>query len=89
MCAIHVSVRVVPVHGALNHGNCAYLSSSLLLSLCNLHGSLEAIAIKYVKEAASDMRMHHVLMILTLNFIQGHRDLYHENNRSAAHNPVY
>ena len=29
---------------------------------------------------ASDMRMHHVLIILTMTVIQGHTDLNHENN---------
>ena len=29
----------------------------------------------------SDMRMHHVLTILTLTFIQGQTDLNHENNK--------
>ena len=27
------------------------------------------------------MKMHHVLIILTLTFIQGHTDLNHENNK--------
>ena len=31
--------------------------------------------------AASDMLMHHMLIILTLTFIQGHTDLDHENNK--------
>ena len=30
---------------------------------------------------ASDMGMHHVLIMLTLTFIQGHTDLDHENNK--------
>ena len=30
---------------------------------------------------ASDMRMHHMLIILTLTFIQGHTDQNHENNK--------
>ena len=32
---------------------------------------------------ASDMRMHHVLIILTLTFIQGYTDLNHENNKCS------
>ena len=30
---------------------------------------------------ASDMMMHHVLIVLTLTFIQGHTDQNHENNK--------
>ena len=41
----------------------------------------EAIAIKFDTVAASDMEMHHVLIILTLTFMQGHTDLNHENNK--------
>ena len=36
--------------------------------------------------SASDMRMHHMLIILTLTFIHGHTDLSRENNKcSFAH----
>ena len=38
------------------------------------------IIIKLSTVAASDMLMHHVLIILTLTFIQGNIDLNHENN---------
>ena len=38
--------------------------------------------LRYGMVTASDMLMHHVLIILTLNFIQGHTDLNHENNTS-------
>ena len=31
----------------------------------------------------SDMRMHHVLIVLTLTFIQGHTDHNHENNKCS------
>ena len=37
--------------------------------------------IKLGTVTASDMRMHHMLIILTLTFIQGHTDLNHENNK--------
>ena len=30
---------------------------------------------------ASDMRMHHVLIILTMTFIQGRKNRNHENNK--------
>ena len=32
---------------------------------------------------ASDMRLQHVLIILTLTFIQGHTDLSHENKQCS------
>ena len=43
----------------------------------------EVIIIKLGMVTASDMLMHHVLIILTLTFIQGHTDLYvnHEKNK--------
>ena len=39
------------------------------------------IIIKLGMVTASDMRMHHVLIILTFTFIQCHIDLNHENNK--------
>ena len=33
---------------------------------------------------ATDMRMHHVFIILTLTFIQGQPDLNHGNNKCAS-----
>ena len=43
---------------------------------------IKAIIIKLGTETASDiMRMHHMLIILTLTSIQGHTDLNHENNK--------
>ena len=36
--------------------------------------------IKLGMVTASDMRMHHMIMILTSTFIQGQTDLNHENN---------
>ena len=32
---------------------------------------------------AADMRMHHLVIILTLTFIQGHTDHNHENNKCS------
>ena len=43
--------------------------------------TVEVIIIKVDMATASDMRMHHVLIILTLTFIQGYTDLNHENNK--------
>ena len=40
--------------------------------------TIEAIIIKLGMVTASDMVMHQVLIILTLTFIQGHRDLNHD-----------
>ena len=47
-------------------------------------GSLETIQVIIIKPAtltASDMLMHHVLILLTLTFIQDHSDLNHEKNK--------
>ena len=51
---------------------------------CVTSDSLETVEVTIVKfgtVTASDMRMHHVFIILTLTFIQGHIDLNHENNK--------
>ena len=45
--------------------------------------TIEVIIIKLGMVTAPDMRMHHVLMILTMTFIQGHTDLNHENNKCS------
>ena len=42
--------------------------------------TVEVTIVKLGKVTASDMRMHHILIILTLTFIQGHTALNHENN---------
>ena len=41
----------------------------------------EVIIVKLSTLIASVMGMHHVLVILTLAFIQGHTDRNHENNK--------
>ena len=41
------------------------------------------VVIKFGRVTASNMRMHHVLIILTLTFFQGHTDLNHENNKCS------
>ena len=43
--------------------------------------TIEVIIMKHGMVTASDMLMHHVLIILTLTFIQGHTDLNYENNK--------
>ena len=45
--------------------------------------TVEVIIIKLGTVTALDMRMHHVLIILTLTFIEGHTDLTHENNECS------
>ena len=43
--------------------------------------TIEVIIIKLGTVTASDMRRHHVLIMLTLTFVQGLTDLNHENNK--------
>ena len=43
----------------------------------------KAIAIKFDTVTASVMRMHHVSIILTLAFAQGHTHLNHQNNKCS------
>ena len=43
--------------------------------------TIEVIIIKRGMVTAPDMRMHHVSIILTLTFIQGHAELNHETNK--------
>ena len=43
--------------------------------------TIKVIIIKVGMVTVSDMRIHQVLIILTLTFIQGHTDLNHENNK--------
>ena len=42
--------------------------------------TIQVIIIKLATVTASDMLAHQVLIILTLTFIQGHKDLNNENN---------
>ena len=42
--------------------------------------TVEVIIVKRSTMTTPDMGMHHVLIILTLTFIQGHTDLKHEDN---------
>ena len=43
--------------------------------------TVEVIIVNLGTVIASDMIMHHVLIVLTLTFIQGLTDLNHENNK--------
>ena len=46
--------------------------------------TIEVIVVKLGTVTASDVRMHHVLTILALTFIQGHTDLMHENSKCST-----
>ena len=59
---------------------CVCVCVCVCLSLTS--DSLETVKVIFIKfgtVTASDMRMHHMLIILTFTFIHGHADLYHEN----------
>ena len=47
--------------------------------------TVQTIIIKLGTETASDITMHHVLIIVNLTFVQGHSDLNHENNICFTH----
>ena len=58
--------------------------------------TIEVTIIKLDTVAASDMLMHHVVIILTLTFIQGHTKLNDEKNklmfdyfRNSSSNPLF
>ena len=53
------------------------------VSLASDFSETIVIIIKLDKVPASDMRMHRVLIILTLTIIQGHTHLTHENNKCS------
>ena len=66
---------------------CLYVCLSVCLSVCvcvslaiDSSESTEVIIIRLGTVTASDVLMHHVLIILTLTFIQDHTYLNHENN---------
>ena len=70
---------------------CACVSVCLCVPLVN--DSSETIEVthgivKLGTVTASDMRMHHVLIMLTLTFIQGHTDLDHGNKCSIISKTV-
>ena len=54
------------------------------LDASNVGDSSETISvIKLGTLTAWDMRMHHVFIILTFTFIQGHADLNHKKNKCS------
>ena len=61
---------------------CQSVCLSVCLSLTS-GSSSKVIISRLGTVTASDMKMHHVLMILTLTFIQGHTDLNHEKNNCS------
>ena len=74
--SINPSVCLMPV--------CLSVCLSVCMSVCVsiVSDSSETIEVitKLGMATASDMGMHHVSIILTLTFIQGHTNLNHENN---------
>ena len=61
---------------------CVYVRACMCVSLAR--DSSETIKITIIKRGtvtASDMRMHHVLIIFTLTSIQGYTDLNRKNNK--------
>ena len=65
---------------------CVCVSVCLSVCLSIASDSLESIKVIIIKLStvtASDRRMHHVLIILTLTSIQGHTYLNHENNKCS------
>ena len=56
---------------------------SVCVSLANDSSeTINVIIIKFGTVTASDMQMHHVLIVLSFTFIQGHTELNHENTKS-------
>ena len=63
-----------------------YLCVCVCVCVSLASDSLETIKVIFIKlgrVTASDMKMHHVLIILTLTFTQGHTYLNHENNKCS------
>ena len=54
--------------------------SNNYLSIYLSSETVEVIIVKFGMVTVSDMSMHHVFIIFTFTFIQGHTDLNHENN---------
>ena len=61
--------------------NVGDLSQSVGLSVCVSLASDSSESIEVIMWFASDRLIHHMLIILTLIFIQGHTDLNQENNK--------
>ena len=78
-CA-YVSVQVCTCAGACV---CTSVCLSVRSSLASDSSKTIEVIIKLRTVAVSDVRMHHVLIILTLIFTQGHTDLNHEKNKCS------
>ena len=62
----------------------ARVCASVCLSLASDSSeSIEVVIITLGTMTASDLRMHHMFITLTLTLIQGHIDLNHENNKRS------
>ena len=65
----------------LSLGACVHACVRVCLSVAShISQTSQAIAITFDTVTASATKMHHVLIILTLIFIQGHTDLNHEHS---------
>ena len=53
------------------------------MSVCDSPETINVIIINLGMVIASDMVMHHMLIILTLTFVQGCTDLKHANNKCS------
>ena len=61
---------------------CVCMCVSVCVSLASdFSETIEVIIINLDTVTASHMVVHHVLIMLTLTFIQGHTDLNHENHK--------
>ena len=90
-CSKRTSVLVFKVFEKVNIDEdrlsmyvCVSLSVCLYLYVAShILETSEAMAIKFETATASVARIQHVLIILTLTFIQGHTDLDHEINKCS------
>ena len=63
------------------HCVCVSLCVCVCVSLASDSSETIEVIVNLVTVTTSDMRVHHVLIIvLTVTFMQGHTDLNHENN---------
>ena len=85
-----VAIGIAPIKVLHKNNNKVCLSVCLSVCLCvcmslanDSSETSDAITIKLGTVTASDMIMLHVLIILTMTFIQGHTGLNHENNKCS------
>ena len=77
---VYITISLLHNHNVSLSDLCVCLSVFLASDSSE---TIEVIIIKFGTVTASDMRMHHMLIILTLTFIPGHTDLilHHKNNK--------